>query len=283
MNTLKKNLLKILIITFFLVIEGNPFLIINLKSSIVNYQSSIIFAQARTGTDARQTIKSSGAQDGTSKITVSFLGFVKGIITDNLTGNRIPNVTVTLKQSVKTVLSSTTPDDGTFFFRAPPGNYIITASKSGFVTGIGNISVSAFETVTQNIALSVTTPTSTATTTTTTTTITITTTTTTTMVTTTTQQPKLTTLTVNPTRARRSLRLMDVTVIARDQNGKPMSGVIVGAFRSSILGVRVTPRSVTTDANGEAKFRFRFGLSSKDGIITFSAEGLTATITQGLR
>lgn len=48
-----------------------------------------------------------------------------------------------------------------------------------------------------------------------------------------------------------------------------------------IIGLnKVSPMSVITQEDGRARFRFRFGLLSKDGEIVFTADGLNATIVQ---
>lgn len=91
--------------------------------------------------------------------------------------------------------------------------------------------------------------------------------------------PVLTTLTVDPATATSALRFQTAVVTALDQFGAPMSGININ---TSTMGNRVIviPTDGKTGSDGTAKFRFRFGLVTKDGVITFSANGLTATITQ---
>ncbi len=91
--------------------------------------------------------------------------------------------------------------------------------------------------------------------------------------------PVLTTLTANQTLASSSLLRNEVIITALDQNGQPLPEVTVN---SSARGSRTTvhPSSATTDIDGTARFKFRFGFVTKDGKITFSADGLTASIIQ---
>lgn len=113
----------------------------------------------KTGTDAKQTVKSTGAQAGSSNTTGSFPGFVKGEILDKANEDKIFGATVALRQLAQIVASTVTQDDGVYFFQVPPGSYDITVVKDGFnETKIG-LAVSAFETVTKNIILDSFTPT----------------------------------------------------------------------------------------------------------------------------
>ncbi|MGR3179028.1 MAG: CARDB domain-containing protein, partial [Candidatus Anammoxibacter sp.] len=90
--------------------------------------------------------------------------------------------------------------------------------------------------------------------------------------------PMITSLTVTPTTAKRlEFQNMFATVTALDQNGEPISGVKVDESTSGI-GTIVFPISSTTDTNGEAVFVFIF--IGQNGQITFTADGLTTTITQ---
>lgn len=91
--------------------------------------------------------------------------------------------------------------------------------------------------------------------------------------------PSIAVLTVQPTSARSSLRLKEATVAPLDQNGDPISDVIVQASVKG-LGSVVTPSSATTGEDGTAKFQFRFGFVTEGGEITFKIDSLTATIKQ---
>lgn len=138
---MQNNLLIVLIIVLPLTLQVNPF----------SKTSNTAFSQVKTGTDARQTDKFSGAQESTLKITSSLSGFVKGKVFDNVTGAGIPDIDVTLKQSDLTVASDKTAEDGTFFVHLLPGSYTITVAKSGFLENKSDIKVLAFETVIKNI------------------------------------------------------------------------------------------------------------------------------------
>ncbi|MGR3318272.1 MAG: FG-GAP-like repeat-containing protein [Candidatus Anammoxibacter sp.] len=87
-------------------------------------------------------------------------------------------------------------------------------------------------------------------------------------------------LNVVPGEFRRSFLPRIATVTALDENGNPVEGVIIKASASGErAGVR--PKERKTGNDGTARFRFRFGLVTKDGKITFTAGKLSATITQG--
>ncbi len=92
-------------------------------------------------------------------------------------------------------------------------------------------------------------------------------------------QPDITNLTVNPNSANSSLLMKDATVTVAGPHGIKRPGVMVNASASGI-GVVVTPDTAITDANGEAKFRFRFEFVTNSGEITFTAGSLCATIKQ---
>ena len=154
MNTFRKNIWRIILVAFLVVAQDMPFPIFNSQMSMTGNQSSIVFAQAKTGTDANTTTKTSGTRDGTSKSTSIFPGFIKGVITDKSTNSRVAGASVALKQSIKTVARSSTASDGTFFFEVLPGNYNVVVNKSEFAENIVNAAISAFETVTKNIAIS---------------------------------------------------------------------------------------------------------------------------------
>ena len=82
---------------------------------------------------------------------------------------------------------------------------------------------------------------------------------------------------VVPAIAKRSLRFQDAAVTVTDQNGQPISGVIVNADTNGQTAI-VKPLSMETDADGKAEFSFRFRLFAKEGEITFCADELEASI-----
>lgn len=86
-------------------------------------------------------------------------------------------------------------------------------------------------------------------------------------------------LTVEPTSAKRSLFFKDAIIKALDQDSRPLPNVRVNAAANG-TAVKVSPASAVTQEDGTARFRFRFGLLSKDGEIVFTADGLRATIGQ---
>ena len=91
--------------------------------------------------------------------------------------------------------------------------------------------------------------------------------------------PVLTSLSVNPTSSGSSLRRNEVIVTALDQNGQPIPNITVNASASG-LRATVHSSSAITDIDGTVRFKFRFGFVTKDGKITFNANGLTANIVQ---
>lgn len=155
MGILKRNIKKIVIIGLFL-IDGWGFSTdYNDYLSVTNDQSRSVFGQVQTGKDANQTEKTSGRQSGTANATGSFPGFLKGAISDNSSSDTLAGASVILTLSGRTVSSSTTGDDGTYFFQVPPGSYSIDVSKGGFNSKREpNVSINAFETVTRSISLS---------------------------------------------------------------------------------------------------------------------------------
>lgn len=122
-------------------------------ASFETITKDISLVQVKTETDARQTVRSTGAQTGSLNTTGSFPGFVKGEVFDKSKGERVFGATVSLRQLASTIASAVTQEDGVYFFQVPPGGYDITAVKSGFDDSRDDISVSAFETVTKNINL----------------------------------------------------------------------------------------------------------------------------------
>ncbi len=87
------------------------------------------------------------------------------------------------------------------------------------------------------------------------------------------------TIIVNPDSAKSSLQRNETIVTILDQFDQPLSGIIVES--SSIgFGTIVNPSSVLTGEDGTAKFKFRFGFITNNGEITFTANGLSASIVQ---
>lgn len=71
-----------------------------------------------------------------------------------------------------------------------------------------------------------------------------------------------------------------MSVKALDENEQPVHDVVIYAVFEGEYGT-VTPSIPTTDANGEAHFKFRFGLLDEDAEIEFTADDfVTATITK---
>lgn len=110
-----------------------------------------VFSQVKVESGSKQTIKTAGAQESTLKSVSSQFGFATGLIFDNVTGDGISDVTVTLEQSDSVVESANTAADGTFFFQALPGGYNITAVKKGFFNSNEDVKVLAFVTTVKNI------------------------------------------------------------------------------------------------------------------------------------
>lgn len=123
-------------------------------ASFETVSKDIGLVPVKTGTDAKQTLKSTGAQSGSLNNTGTFPGFIKGSVSDDVTGNALSMTTVTLKQSGLMVASAITQDEGTYFFQLPPGNYNLIAFKSGFNEAEVDVAISPFETVTRHIPLS---------------------------------------------------------------------------------------------------------------------------------
>lgn len=86
-------------------------------------------------------------------------------------------------------------------------------------------------------------------------------------------------LKTNPETASETIGRQTATVTVLDQDGNPFSGAIVSATANGKMAT-VSPSQATTDTNGVATFKFRFGFITKDGIISFTVKGLTATISQ---
>lgn len=94
-----------------------------------------------------------------------------------------------------------------------------------------------------------------------------------------TSTPVLTTLTVEPSSSKSSLRLKEAIITVLDQNNLPISGLIVEAIADR-LGALVIPSSATTDSDGKALFKYRFKFITKNGEISFNVNGLNTTIKQ---
>ena len=107
----------------------------------------------KTGTDAKQTVKTTAAETGKLNETVSFPGFVKGVITDEENGEVVSGATVSIKRNKSIITSLETTDNGSYFLEASPGSYEMSVDKSGFEESEEEIDVSAFETITRNIEL----------------------------------------------------------------------------------------------------------------------------------
>lgn len=181
--------------------------------------------------------------------SAGFPGFVKGFVKERDTGAPLTAATVRLLDRNE---GFTTQDDGTYFFQLLSGKYTFEVEMVDFKTQKASITVNSFETTTRDFFLE--------------------------------REkvggsPRPSSLTVEPTTAGRSIKMQEAIVTMLDQSGQPLPGVLVNASKSG-RGVRVRPSSQTTDANGTARFRFKFGLRSDNGKITFSADGLSATITQ---
>lgn len=293
--SISKNLKKYTIaLTIFTFVTTIPLSIKFNKVTIFKLTETIVSAQSSTGTDANTTTKSSGTRDGASKSSGTFPGYVKGFITDETTDNRIVGAAVGLKQSSKTIAAIDSTEDGTYFFQVPPGEYDIEVDKTGFNKGRSKVSIVAFETSNKNMVLatfssgSVPTPTPESTPTPNTVRTPIQTSTPSPVVNVTPTPdinttptpiapPKLASLEVTPTTAKKSLRLSDATVTALDQEGNPLAGIVINA-RVDGKRTKVEPTSATTNNNGEAAFSFKFGLLSQDAKIIFTADGFETLI-----
>lgn len=86
-------------------------------------------------------------------------------------------------------------------------------------------------------------------------------------------------LLVEPTKAKRSLRLQHAIVSAIDASGNPVPGVTVKAFANG-LNALVTPASAITGNDGTVLFRFRFNSFMNSSTILFETGSLTASINQ---
>ncbi len=86
-------------------------------------------------------------------------------------------------------------------------------------------------------------------------------------------------LTVSPDSLPRSSAPIAVEVTASDVNGKPIEGVVITANAQG-RKASVSPPSVTTDSNGDAKFDVQFVTFRKISSVTFTAEGVNVQLVQ---
>ncbi len=86
-------------------------------------------------------------------------------------------------------------------------------------------------------------------------------------------------LTVEPASIKSSILPQNVTITAKDLFGKPLPDALITASTKGAKAV-VKPKSTTTDQNGIAKFKARFGFRTNDGEILFITGNGTVTVTQ---
>lgn len=92
--------------------------------------------------------------------------------------------------------------------------------------------------------------------------------------------PPSSTISVSPVTAKRSAKFNTAIVTVADKSGAGIAGVGIKAVPKGLM-TNVQPKMAVTDINGNAEFKFRFGLVSKDGQIVFTTEdGLTAVLSQ---
>lgn len=108
------------------------------------------------GTQTLTLTATDAAGASTSKqITVTVVaafGAVQGTVRNAVTGQVLAGATIALSN---TNLSTTSASNGTYALaNVPPGNYTLTAAASGFVTTQFSITVTANQTLTQNLSLS---------------------------------------------------------------------------------------------------------------------------------
>lgn len=95
----------------------------------------------------------------------------------------------------------------------------------------------------------------------------------------TTSQPS-STISVSPVTAKKSVRFNKAIVTVADKSGVGISGVRIKAVSKGLM-TNVVPKIAVTDINGNVKFKFRFGLVSKNGQIVFTTgDGLTTVLAQ---
>ncbi len=86
-------------------------------------------------------------------------------------------------------------------------------------------------------------------------------------------------ITANPKSGKKSLKFQKTIITVLDQNGNAMKDVAVTAATQG-RRVFVNPGFAKTGADGTAEFSFRFGILSKNGEITFSADGVETAVVQ---
>lgn len=106
---------------------------------------NISLSPIQTDNNVDQTVKSSGAQTGSSKTTTTVFGFINGTIVEAATGLAISNAIVALNKAGEEIVSGITPDNGVYFLEALPGEYTLSAQKQGFNTKLVDVSISAFD------------------------------------------------------------------------------------------------------------------------------------------
>lgn len=180
-------------------------------------------------------------------------GFIKGKVTDKGTGDVISGATIAINSTDREIASVETTNDGLYFMQLPSGDYDITAAKEGFSDFSKNVSIRQSETVTVDIKLTEGSGEG--------------------------GTGEVAFLAVTPETALSSLRKQTAVVTALDADGNPVSGVAITA-KAGGTNASVSPASKNTDKNGEAVFKFRFGLIGNDGKIRFTADGLETAITQ---
>ncbi len=95
------------------------------------------------------------------------------------------------------------------------------------------------------------------------------------------ERPVGVTINTVPQTFRKSIFLQSVLVTVTDANGLPARGVNVNAIVGGSGTVLVVPESKTTNVFGNALFKFKFGLDSANGMITFRTDdGSTAALVQ---
>ena len=123
----------------------------NIDNNIIIKNVELIPIQINSSTI--QNPRLTGVQTGVfSDLHVPF-GFVDGKVFDGSKGTVVPDAVVSLSQSDKIVLSETTEENGAYFIETLPGNYDIVVSADNFEKYKQEISINAFERLTQDIEL----------------------------------------------------------------------------------------------------------------------------------
>ena len=173
-------------------------------------------------------------------------GIINGNVTNKSTGAFISGVTISISSGDSEITSVETTDGGLYFIQVPPGDYTLSAKKEGFKDFSVPVNVVASETKTLDIEL---------------------------------ESVSGMSLTVTPDSAGKSLRRQVAIVTAFDKDGNPVPGVNIKASASGSRA-NVRPSSMNTDANGQARFMFKFGFVTNNGKIIFTANGVSTMITQ---